>query len=128
NPAFFWTGNGQHERGGITEVAVELDRSCPLRKIGDFFQLEIDVVEFGLAQFYSRVQLHKHYREAVEADRFDTIVIRTWLAHPQVFRYFLFHPAGHQLFDFFRLYARPGSNSRCDSHWDVWIFTLGHFE
>ena len=32
---FLLTGNGQHQRGGIAEVAVELDRP-PLGKVGDF--------------------------------------------------------------------------------------------
>ena len=75
------TGDGQHQRRGIAEVAVELDGPGPARQLRvQLIQLQVDVAELFLLVFDVVVELDVHHREAGEAERANAEVGRDWAA------------------------------------------------
>ena len=122
-------GDGEHQRGGVAEIALELhgagaqgQPSCQR------LQLQIDVAELLAAVLGAFRKLHVYERQSGQRDGADTPVIRAGRMNGLVLRDGLLDGLGDQLFHLLGRRSGPLAGSHRDSHRDLGILALGHSE
>ena len=113
------TGDGQHQRCRVSEVADPRDRSSTIRKVGDLVQPLPDVLEFLLSVLDVVQQPDLHNRNVVLGRGLHTV-------HLAVSSDGLLDLARDQLLNFVRRDTLPRGDCKRDAHRYVGIFPLGH--
>ena len=122
------TGDRQHERGGIAEVAVELNRSGAARQVGaQLIQLQVDVGELLLLVLYAVVQLDVNHGQARKAERANAEVRRAGRPDGQVLGGDVFDRPGDELLNLRSGCPRPRTLRRSHPHRNVGVLALRHF-
>ena len=118
-------GDGEHQRGGIAKVAVELDGPSAARQL-QLVHLQVHVAEFLLLVLDVVVELDVNHRQPGEAERANAEVGWARRFDSGVLRGRLLHGAGDELLDLFGRGARPLALGRRHPDGDVRVLALGH--
>src|SRR6266478_3395434 len=104
----FWTGNGQHERSGVSKITLERDVTGAWRELAvQCIQLEVDVAELPLYVRDIFGKLHVDVGGTGNRDRTDPVVGGCSGMDGLIFSDGVFNRAGNKLLDLLRGRAGP---------------------
>ena len=119
--AHLWTGDGEHQGGGVAKVFNEVNRPGIVRQVVDAVELELDVVKLFSAVLDFLVQFQVDHRYAGARDGFD-------LDHLGVFGDLGFELLSDQILDLLSARAGPGRQRDGYPHGHFGVFALRHAE
>src|SRR5262249_36870443 len=121
--------DGEHQRRGVAEVAVELDRPGALRKlVVELVELERDVVELAAGVDDVLAQLHLDDRQPGQRERLDAEVAGLGRVDAGVLGDLRLHLTRDELIDPLRGDPGPLRGRQRDAHGDVRILALRHVD
>ena len=92
--------DGEHQRSGVAEIAIEFDRAGAGRE-AERIQLQVHVAEFFFGIFHGVRKLHLHDGKIRHGEGLDAEIAADRRANIRVLRDGGFDGAGDQLFDLF---------------------------
>ena len=119
--------DGQHERGGVSEIALESDGAGALRQLRiQGIQLEVDIAELPLGIGDALIQLNGHKRIAGQRYGLNTVVRIRSRMDGLILGGNVLNSTGNVLFDLLRRGSGPWTSRHAEAHGNVRILALRH--